>query len=425
MHAKQTILVITALLVSVYANTIPRIHAQSDDCRGYIGGPELDSTVVILPDSFEVSVKLYEQPNKESSVVATLVDGDLLDVVGGPQCPAKGEVWWQLVGASGLKGWILQDRSAHVLVGGGLSDRINSTAFTPDGKYVLIGSADNRTRLWNVQTGKKEGRIIGGQSVAVSPDGKHIVTGGYTTVQLWDRQSLKEIRQFDGHQAYVNSVAFSSDGRYLLTGSGDQESTDGTARLWEVNTGKKILTFTFEYPAWVTSVAFTPDGKQALIVAEGEGVRLYDVTTGQTVRDFGDASLVTRAVLSQDGKQILTSNYDAPVMLWDAQTGAKLRVLNVGADTTTPLAISPDGSLAVIGAPRGQAKSWNIKTGKLIRSFTIKASEVTGVNFSPDGKWVIISTADNAHPYYPTNIAWLCDVNTGKVIQSFRAYKER
>jgi WD40 repeat protein len=96
-------------------------------------------------------------------------------------------------------------------------------------------------------------------SVAFSPDGKRIVSGSDDhTVKLWDVETGKEIRSFSGHSSDVSSVAFSPDGKRVLSGSFDK-----TVKLWDAETGREIRTFS-GHSYNVTFVAFNSDGKRIL-----------------------------------------------------------------------------------------------------------------------------------------------------------------
>jgi len=113
-------------------------------------------------------------------------------------------------------------------------------------------------------------------SVCFSPDGKYALSGSSdNTIKLWEVNTGRELRSFDRHTAEVNSVAFSSDGKYALSGS-----TDKTIKLWEVSTGKEIHCFRGHNDA-VRSVAFSPDGKYILSGSDDNAMKLWEINTGK------------------------------------------------------------------------------------------------------------------------------------------------
>lgn len=108
------------------------------------------------------------------------------------------------------------------------------------------------------------GHLADAGSVAFSSDGQWVLSGGSGTVKLWEVATGREVRSFMGHTEAVHSVAFSPDGQWALSGSGDQ-----TIKLWEVATGREVRTFT-GHSSDVWSAAFSPDERWILSGSLGE-----------------------------------------------------------------------------------------------------------------------------------------------------------
>lgn len=150
---------------------------------------------------------------------------------------------------------------------------ITSVAFSPDGVYGLSGSEDKNLQLWNIETGECvrtfEGHTESVHSVAFTPDSEQVLSGSWdNTIRLWNVGTGECIREFKGYirefEGYMTSVAFSPNGRFALsvetTGTGADFSEKGNLQLWDVGTGKCIRTFdTFE-----KSIAFSPNGRFVL-----------------------------------------------------------------------------------------------------------------------------------------------------------------
>ncbi|KAG6834273.1 hypothetical protein H0H93_010738, partial [Arthromyces matolae] len=144
----------------------------------------------------------------------------------------------------------------------------------------------------------------------------------------------------------VTSVAFSSDGSHIISGSDDH-----SVQVWNASTGQEQKVLEGWHTNGVTSVAFSSDGSQTVSGSGDHLVRLWDASTGQGLKVLeGHTYKVTLAAFSSDGSQIVSGSEDDSVRVWDASTGQELKVLEGHTHAVTSVAFSSDGSRIVSGS---------------------------------------------------------------------------
>jgi sugar lactone lactonase YvrE len=253
------------------------------------------------------------------------------------------------------------------------------------------------------------------RALAFSPDGKLLAVGGYQSLRLWDPQSRKPVRDFDGHTGQVTSVAFFRDGKRLVSSSHDE-----SVRVWDVATGKELKRIgDFDYP--VNGVAVSPDGKW-IATASGDEfrvtrsglVKLWNADTGKektwTGKDSDGNPQIVRLVehekaansvaFSPDGTTLISTSFDEKINVYDLQTGKPFGFFNGHYRPTNDAVFLSDGEI-VVSAGGGRAKKrnmvmvWNLKSGDEFIEMEGHRAPVTSVAVTPDEKVIVSAGKDN------------------------------
>jgi WD40 repeat protein len=266
----------------------------------------------------------------------------------------------------------------------GHKTNVTDASFLPNGRQIISIDRDGQIQIHEVETGKViqhfQAYNSHGDRIVLSRDGRIIVTSGgdYRTffgknvdcrVKLWERETAKEIGRFEGHTSFVQCIALSADGKFLLTGAGhldgDKSPIDCTIRLWYVSTRKEIRRFSgHDNP--VTTVTFSPDGHHVLSVGWDNIIRLWEIDTGKELRTFrGHTEDVWTLAYSPNGKYVVsgagesyeikkgkTLYADCTLRIWEAATGKELFSL-AHPEPVFSAAFSPDGKCFVSGSDDG------------------------------------------------------------------------
>ena len=293
---------------------------------------------------------------------------------------------------------------------------MRSLALSKNGQVMLTGSYDGIVRLWDVQSGREIRKFEGHSSIVfdveISPNGRYVLTGSRdNTARLWEIETGREVRKYIGHTSGVQSVAFSPDGHKVLTGS-----LDGTARLWSVSSERQIRQFNCNFLGLlgVHSVEFLPAGLQ-MITGGMDSVCLWDVQSGRQIRKFkSDNEKIHCLSCSSDGRFVLTGNSDDTARLWEASSGREIHQFGGHSSAVTSAAFSSDGARVLTCDLFGQIRLWDRISCREINSYKGHSSQVYSSAFMPDNKHVLTCSQDK------TAILW--DAVSGHEIVKFEGY---
>ena len=361
---------------------------------------------------------------EEVTVVAFSPDGKKLASVSGFHFPGTLKLWDVETGQN-IDTFQVQEGST------------DSISFSPDGK--ILAWAD---RLWDVDTGQQLDIPLDRTlfEVVFSPDGKILAGTGISTVErtragvikfyevetgrLINTLTATQRTKWNESSKRVSSIAFSSDGRLLASGSAD----DGTIKLWDVETEQNIATFT-EKPEEGSSmlcVALSPDGTK-LAVGSAAGIKLLEVPTGEHIYtrqhiDVGKLEFpayIFSVAFSPDGTKLASASWDS-VKLWEVETGKNLTTLRGHIRVVDSLAFSPDGLTLASNSVDG-VQVWEAATGGYITTLAGPPNFVTSIAYSPDGTRIATGSA-NARNAEHTVKLW--DVETEENIATLQGHTD-
>jgi WD40 repeat protein len=306
---------------------------------------------------------------------------------------------------------------------------ISVVAFSPDGKLLLTGGADQRIHVWYAAAGKAVEMIAGHTgaitSLSISPSGLVLSGSADKLAATWDispRWSLagqlgpKADKPLDLSESpfvsRVLSVDFSYDGKLLVTGGGDP-SRSGELMIWDVAKKSLVKEFKDAHSDTVFGAEFSRDGTKLLSGAADKFVKIFDVASGKHIRSFeGHTHHVLDVSWKADNTSIASAGADNVIKVWNVDTGEQRRTIggyskqvtslrfvgigeNViscggdkavryhktgngqnyrsfsgGTDFMYAAASSRDESFVVAGGEDGIVRLWNGKDAKLVKAFS-------------------------------------------------------
>lgn len=286
---------------------------------------------------------------------------------------------------------------------------VNALVFVPvtkPGRKLLLASSavdEQNILVWDVDAAQPllllEGHTGWVRSLACSSDGAFIASGSTDrTIRLWDAQRGTLVHVLNGHTDAVSDLAFSPDSTLLAS-----TSRDGTMRLWDVEKGKEISIVTHEprpffalppgegagLPLWTTGVGFSPDGALIAVGSTDGTVRILSATTAQVVQTLeGHSELVVigGVAFSPDGRVLASASVDGTVRLWDSTSGKSRGVLDHRGMQVRSISWSPDGTVLVSSSDTsGEVLFWDAADAQLIQTLPLAQGPLLALTYSLGG----------------------------------------
>jgi guanine nucleotide-binding protein subunit beta-2-like 1 protein len=215
------------------------------------------------------------------------------------------------------------------------------------------------------------------------------------TVIVWqlvnDGESLGvPLRALRGHSHFVSDVTLSSDGNFALS-----SSWDGTLRLWDLSTGETARQF-IGHKKDALSVAFSPDNRQIVSGSRDKSIKLWN-TIGEckvSVDDaHGDWVSCVRFSPNTENPVIVSAGWDKVVKVYNL-ANLKLRTDLAGhTGYLNTVTVSPDGSLCASGGKDGVAMLWDLNEGKRLSTLETGGAIIHALCFSPNRYWLCAATS--------------------------------
>jgi WD40 repeat protein len=318
--------------------------------------------------------------------------------------------------------------------------------YSPDGSRVLTGGEDGTAHFWDAKTGRPLDPApleVGGPVLAAtfSPDGKTILTGSFSgTAQLWDAGTGARRGPALAHRGPVKAVGFSPDSRVAVTGaatverdpsSGRVRVLAGEARLWQAETGWHLgPPIAHRMPVW--ALAFSPDGRLLMTGCEDGRARLFSTATGAPVgRPLEGSGTVTAVSFDRTGTAAVMTGAGGDgqsiARVWNVHAGDSVGRLLLQSGDIRVIAFDPTSRLLASGDEDRRARVWEVPSAKpegfigasrLVGPEMIHPGPVSALAFGPDGRTLLTGTEERAGGgSIGTVLVW--DRHTGAVRHTF------
>jgi WD40 repeat protein len=224
-------------------------------------------------------------------------------------------------------------------------------------------------------------------TAAFSFDGRYIITAsGDRTAQVWEAKTGNLVDVLRGHQDDVQTAFFSANGGLVVTAS-----LDNTARVWSVGHEENLTTLS-GHTDLLTSIAVSDEASLAATASLDGTARVWNTKDWQLIKELrGHQKAIRNAAISSDGKLMVTASDDKTVRVWDVRAGQQLYQLSISPDSdrAAEVSFSPDGKLIAVYGLKTDIEILEAGTGRV--QAKINGDPLIACQFSPDNRFVLTS----------------------------------
>jgi WD40 repeat protein len=301
----------------------------------------------------------------------------------------------------------------HILTGHqGLFAAIKTIAISPHLPMVATGSEDTTIRLWNIDTGAEIGILTGHQksveTIAFHPHQLGLLFSGDRSgqIKLCQVDPVAELISIDSQQTKVNCIAISPDGKLIISGGSDR-----TIKIWYFGLGDErsmdYLATLKAHQLAVNQIAVNPIESEVKFasVSSDRRVILWGMESKTPLSIFtAHTQAVKTLAFSPDGKLLATAGDDGLIIIWDLDSRKLVQTLSAHRWTISALSFLSDGNTLISASWDGNIKFWQVDLGQEIDYLSTDSAEILAMGICSKQQCIFTASRDRTAKIWQQNL---------------------